>query len=61
MVVTHAKENIENGPGGLTDLTPPESGDWVGVGGEPLPVEDGVAVGGPPRMRGDRDLLRHGA
>jgi len=40
VVVTDAKENIENGPGGLTDLTPPESGDWVGVGGEPLPVEE---------------------
>ena len=39
MEVTHAKENIENGTGALTELTPPESGDWVGVGTGPLPVE----------------------
>jgi molybdopterin synthase catalytic subunit len=37
--VTDAQENIENGPANLTDLTPPKSGDWVGVGTGLLPVE----------------------
>jgi molybdopterin synthase catalytic subunit len=39
MVVTDAQENIENGPATLAELTPPRSGDWVGVGTGPLPVE----------------------
>ena len=39
MAVTDAQENIENGPTALTELTPPKSGDWVGVGTGPLPVE----------------------
>jgi molybdopterin synthase catalytic subunit len=39
VAVTDAQENIENGPATLTQLTPPKSGDWVGVGTGPLPVE----------------------
>jgi molybdopterin synthase catalytic subunit len=37
--VTDAKENTEAGPVTLTELTPPESGDWIGVGTGPVPVE----------------------
>ena len=39
VAVTDAEENIEDGPVILTELTPPESGDWVGVGTGPVPVE----------------------
>jgi molybdopterin synthase catalytic subunit len=39
MALTHAEANIENGSATLTELTPPESGDWVGVGAAALPVE----------------------
>ena len=39
VAVTDAQENIENIPATLTELTPPKSGDWVGVGTGPLPVE----------------------
>jgi molybdopterin synthase catalytic subunit len=39
VAVTDAQENIENGPATLTELTPPKSGDWVGVDAGPLPVE----------------------
>jgi molybdopterin synthase catalytic subunit len=39
VAVTDAKGDIEGGPVTLTELTPPESGDWVGVGTGPVPVE----------------------
>jgi molybdopterin synthase catalytic subunit len=39
MAVSDAKEKIEHGSATLIDLTPPRSGDWVGVGARPLPVE----------------------
>jgi molybdopterin synthase catalytic subunit len=39
MAVTDAKANIENGSATPTELTPPEGGDWVGVGVGLLPVE----------------------
>ena len=39
MGVTEVQENIENGTGALAELVPPTSGDWVGVGTGPLPVE----------------------
>jgi molybdopterin synthase catalytic subunit len=39
MAVTDAEANIEIGSATLTELTPPESGDWVGVGAGTLPVE----------------------
>src|SRR5271154_3882694 len=39
MALTDAEANIENGSATLTGLTPPESGDWVGVGAAALPVE----------------------
>ena len=39
MAVKDAQEDIENGPATPTGLTPPKSGDWVGVGTAPLPVE----------------------
>src|ERR1700679_3175581 len=39
MAVTDAEANTQNGSATLTELTPPESGDWVGVGAGPLPVE----------------------
>jgi molybdopterin synthase catalytic subunit len=39
VAVTDAQENIENIRATLTELTPPKSGDWVGVGTGSLPVE----------------------
>jgi len=39
VAVTDAKENIEVGSVTLTELTPPQSGDWVGVCTGPVPVE----------------------
>jgi molybdopterin synthase catalytic subunit len=37
--VTDVEAKIEDGTATLTQPTPPESGDWVGVGAGPLPVE----------------------
>jgi molybdopterin synthase catalytic subunit len=39
VAVTDAQQKIDNDPAIPTDLTPPESGDWVGVGTGLLPVE----------------------
>jgi molybdopterin synthase catalytic subunit len=39
VAVTDAQDNIEDGPAPLAELTPPKSGDWVGVSTGPLPVE----------------------
>jgi len=37
--VTDAKEDMKDGPVALTQLTPPEGDDWIGVGTGPVPVE----------------------
>src|ERR1700722_6338526 len=39
VAVTDAQEKFENTQATPIKLSPPKSGDWIGVGAEPLPVE----------------------